>query len=351
MAIDSVPWFVEQPGVPHPSSSARLLAYVATGGQRGVIGAGSLAVLPSAVPGGQVVVRPGTAVIPSNYAGASQESYMVRNRTQTTLPVPASGSSGTKHYAVIVRIDDTGMAGSAPSNPEAYDYARIELMETTLANRVDVRDLDFPAIMLARIDVPASTGTITKAMIHDYRHIAMAREESVIFPRPILGTDPGAALSLTNKRPYPVGEFWPNVGGTYDGGHYRADVPDWATRVQITAHWNSVRIAPGNSWGQFWVAYGDDAASESPTHATQAFQYDAVGAAGVYRTNFIAIDEVELPASMRGRLLDLVLRANVNAAATAGNVSLDGLSGVSLGLRFLERPDTDLQPDMGEPNT
>jgi len=348
VALDNVPWFLEQPGVAHPSSSARTVAWAATGGERGVIGAASLGVVAQSVPAGSVQVRPGGAVIPSTYAGAAQESYVVRNRTSTNVTIRPTGSGGGRHDAVICRIDDTGMAGAAPATPQTYDYAKLTVIEGVSASLTDVTSLNlgYPAIMLARIDIPASTGAITKAMITDVRHVAMSREETVRFVRPLIAADnTGLDLKLNSKSAYPAGEWWPNVGGEDDGGLWYADVPAWATRMQITAEWLGVRHAAGNTFGAVWIAYGPGAGSATPTTYTQAYQYDTTGSTNVYRSNLIVADEVALPASMRGVRLPIVLRGNVASASTAGLTSLDGMSGLVIEARFLERPDTDLQAD------
>lgn len=349
MALDNVPWLLEQVGVAHPSSAARALAWAATGGQRGVIGPTSLGVVAQNVPNGTVQVRPGGAVLPSNYSGGAQESYIARNRTATNVAIRATGSSGKRSDAVILRIDDTGKAGQAPSNIQAYDYTKLAVIEGVSGSLSDTDSLGlaYPAILLARIDIPASTGTITSAMIKDMRHIAMARSEDVIQIRPMIQADSvGNDLVLTGTDLYPDGEWWPNTGGRDNNGIWYIDVPKWATRAQIRAEWLSVYTPTKSGQGQVWVTYGPGAGSPTPTYYTQAFGWDADESASGYRQNLIATQDVSIPAAMRGSVQPFVLRGNRgNDSSKPGRIRLDWISGVTLSVRFLERPDTDLQAD------
>ncbi|WP_291280004.1 hypothetical protein [Galactobacter sp.] len=349
MAMDNVPWLVEEAGVAHPSSSARTLAWAATGGQRGVIGSASMAVVPTSVPGPNVMVKAGGAVIPSTYAGAKQETYIVRNRTATTLPIAATGSAGGRTDAIIARIDDTGMTGVHPDDVQAYDYAKVEVIQGVSAGVTDVDQLGlaYPAVLLAKVKLPASTGTVTAAMITDLRKIALAREETVQYPRPLVkGDNTGNDLVLTSTQSYPKGEWWPNTGGEDDDGLQYVDCPRWATRMQIRAEWLSVKMPKGSSWGSVWVSWGPGAGSSTPTRSTQAFRWDADSASS-QRVTLTVVDEVYIPAALRGTRIAFVLRGNRMPVANEIIAApfLDAVSGINLEVRFLERPDTDDQAD------
>lgn len=346
--LDNVPWLVEQPGVSHPSSSARTLAWAATRGERGVSSAGSLAVVAQTVPGPTVQVRAGGAVIPSTYPGAAQESYIVRNRTPTDVTIRATGSGGKRSDAVVLRIDDTGKAGQAPPDVQSYDYAKLTVIEGVSASLTDTDSLNlpYPAILLARIDIPVSTGTITAAMIKDQRHIALARSKDVIYPRPTVGSDPATALKLTGTQLFPDGEWWPNVGGPANDGVYWLDIPKWCTRMQIRGEWLSVST-PTQSWlGMVWLTWGPGALTEKPLYYTQGFQWDADESGSGYRQNLIVHDEVGVPAALRGTRQPVTFRGNrVNKAGKAGRLTLTATSGTTLSVRYLERPDSDLTAD------
>jgi hypothetical protein len=349
MAMDNVPWLVEEAGVQHSSSAARTLLWVATGGERGVIGASSMAVVPTSVPGPQVQVKPGGATVPSTYPGAAQESYSLRNRTATNVPIRATGSSGGRTDAIIARVDDTGLTGIHPADVQSYEYAKIQVIEGVASGltEVDALNLSYPAVLLAKVTLPASTGTVTKAMITDLRHIAVSREETVVFPRALIASDnEGSDLVLNSAQAYPDGEWWPNAGGPANNGAYYIDIPKWATRMQIRAEWLSVLMSPNAGTGGVWVTYGPNAGNTTPSYYTQAFRWDASKNSDTYRTNLFVMQEVSVPAALRGSTQPFVMRGARSAGSTAaGRIKLDALSGVNLEVRFLERPDTDLQAD------
>jgi hypothetical protein len=348
MAMDLAAWLMEQPGVKHPSSAARTLAWAATSGERGVVGASSLGVVAQNVPNGTVQVRPGPAVIPSNYAGTSYESYILRNRTPTNLTINPTGSGGGRSDAVIARVDDTGLQGQPPADLDTYAFAKVQVIQGVSASLTDSDSLNlaYPSILLARIDIPASTGTITKAMIKDMRHIALAREEWFIDPHPAVSSDPATDLRLTSTSAYPDGEWFPNIGGPTNNGVFYIDIPKWATRMQIRAEWISVQTPPKSWYGHLWVAWGPGAQSGSPQYYTQAFQWDADEGASTYRQNLLVHDEVSVPAALRGSRQPLTFRGRrVDKSGYTGRLALTATSGIVLQVRFLERPDTDLVAD------
>ena len=348
MAHDLVPFFLEQPGVDHPSSSARTVAWAASGGQRGVVGSSSYGVVAQNVPGGSVQVRPGAAVIPSTYPGALCESYVTRNRSATNVPIRATGSGGGRTDAIIVRIDDTGQAGQTPADLSTYEFSRLQVIEgvSSALSDTDGLNLAYPALLLATVTLPASTGTVTAAMVKDRRRIALARSDEDVFPRPTVSSDPATALSLTSTSLFPDGEWWPNVGGPLNDGVFWIDIPKWCTRMQLRGEWLSVRTPTGTWCGQVWLAWGPDAKTDKPKYTTQGFQWDADETAGTYRQNLIVHDEVAVPAALRGTRQPVTFRGNrVNAAGKNGRLTLTATSGTVFSVKFLERPETDLVAD------
>lgn len=349
--MDNVPFIVEQAGVQHSSSVVRNMIWASTGGQRGVIGPGSLAVVAQNVPTGSVQVRAGVAVLPSNYPGSAMESYVARNRSATNVTINPTGSSGGRTDAIILKIQDTGKAGQTPADIQNFDYAKLDVIQGVSAglNDTDALNLTYPAILLATVTLPANTGTVTNAMIKDHRHIALAREESVIYPRPIISKDPSTALGLTGMQDYPDGEHWPNVGGQNNDGVFWIDIPKWATKMQLTADFLSVVIPPKSGWGGFWVTWGPGAMTETPQYASQYAAWDASENSSTYRANFTSKQELSIPAALRGTRQPFVMRGNRSASSNnstyPGRIKLDANSGVCLSVRFLERPDTDLAAD------
>jgi hypothetical protein len=319
--------------------------WAATGGQRGVIGAASMVVVPTAVPGPQVQVKTGGCVVPSTYPGAAQESYSMRNRTATNVSIKATGSSGGRTDAIIARVDDTGLTGIHPSDVQSYDYAKIQVIEGVSSGltEVDALNLAYPAVLLAKVTLPASTGTVTKAMITDLRHIAMSRKDTTRLVRPLINADDtGYKLELNAAASY---EVFPNVDNAGGDGKWMVDIPKWATRMQITGEWLSVNVPPDSGYGYFAISYGPNAFNAAPDHQTQSYGWNADEKSTGYCQDFKVADEVPIPSAWRGTRQPFVFRGKRGDNTRTGKLYMTGTSGVILDIEWLERPDTDLQAD------
>lgn len=342
MALDKTPWAIGG-GASHSVEVARLLAYASTSGAEGIVEPASLRVQAQATPGPSVRVAPGAALLRSRYAGAAQQTYVLRNASQTTVAVAATGSAGGRTDLVVVRVLDPQYEGQAPADPDAFDYSRLEIIQGVPAGTSGVASLglSYPAIALARITVPANTGTITSAMITDLREVAIPRVVEKVFPRPTVTQDSG--LVLNSRAAFPAGEWFPNAGGQENNGAYHADIPEWATRMQIRMEWLGVRYFPNAGYGLCWVSYGPGGGGVTPTMYTQSFQWDASGSSQTQRNNWVVHDEVPIPASLRGTRTAFVGRANKtspNNASYNGVVDLNATSGMVFSVRFLEVADS-----------
>ncbi|WP_152666870.1 hypothetical protein [Arthrobacter sp. YC-RL1] len=330
MALDLTPWMIGG-GAVHSVEVARLLAYAATSGAEGVVEPASLAVKAQSTPNGTVAVRPGAALILNRYAGGSQQTYVLRNPSSTSVTIPATGSTGGRTDAIIAQVLDPQYEGAAPADPVTFNYARLERIASVPGNlnSIEQLGLSYPAILLAKITIPASTGTITNAMITDLRDVALPRTRDVWRPRPNVVAD-----KETLKAAGTDGEYFPNAGG-----EQTIPIPKWATRVQIRATWMGVRLEPGTNWGEIWAEFGPYLRPSTRRHSTQRYTWDGSSAGGVSRQPWIVEDDVYIPADIRGTDQIFVMKARYGSAGGAWTVSMDGMSGVSLSLRFLEAAD------------
>lgn len=341
--IDPVPWLVN--GFEHSDGVARSLAYVAASGNEGITKSGDLRVMAQATPNGSVRVLAGTAAMLNKYAGGSGEMYLGKNNSSTNVTISPTSSTGGRTDLVIMRILDPNKEGNFPSKPDEFDVTRLNVIQGVSSNitSVDSLDLPYPAIALAKIKIPASTATITSAMITDLREMANPRTSNVIETRPLwAGDNIGTRLELHSRTPYPAGEWWPNAGGATGTGAYHVDIPKWATRMQISMEWLGVRYAANAGWGQAWISYGPNAGIPSPPHYTQAYNWDS-NESNTYRTNIKVAQEVTIPAAWRGTTQPFVGRGTkLNpASGYPGMVELDTGSGMTFEVRFLEIPDMD----------
>lgn len=318
--LDPVPWVVA--GGKHSAAVARSVLYNATGGNEGITAPNDLQVRALPTPGGAVRIMPGGSTILNRYPGGDQQSYGARNITATDLDVPATGSAGGRVDYVVQRIDDPEFGGQTPADPTAGPYVRFELVSS-------VANLTYPAIVLARLDIPASTATVTQAMITDLRRMANPRSLEVLRAAPTVTGDSGLTLSATAT----TGEWFPN-----SGGNQLIEVPEWAVRAQIRAEWiGVVYSAPGDANTRYWVEFGPYS-SPSRERATQKFATNATyETGGIFRNNWILANDVYVPPAYRGTTQGFTMYAQ-KVSGTA-DVAFDALGGVSLSVKFLEQPE------------
>ena len=170
----AAPWFVGG-GAVHDAITARLLANAATGDSQGVVASGHYQVLPLSVPGPQIRILPGAGVLrAAPYTGGSFQSYMTRRAVETVLGITATGSAAGRSDLVIQRIDDPQFGGTlSPTSPTAiFDPFVIIPGVPAGTTQASELGLPYPAIALARIDLPASTGTVLASHIRDLRRLA-----------------------------------------------------------------------------------------------------------------------------------------------------------------------------------
>lgn len=335
MPLDPVPWFVGG-GAEHSPEVARTLAYAATGGKQGIISAGDLKVTPTSVPGGNVQVTVGSAVIPSRNATGRNQSYIARMNTAETVAVAPTSSSGKRSDLVVIQIEDPWVSGEPwqnPTDPKVGPYVFTRVISNVPAGTTDLNDVSGysgrTAITLARIDIPASTGTITSSMITDLRDLAAPRSERQIVKGTIDGTR--VTLSNTSWKAWPIK---PITG---------VKIPSWATHAVIRVD-HTVRFVSGQAYAQFQGFLGPAGQQDSTTlFADQLI--DSTGNVGEYRQPFIVPSDGQwpIPSSLRGKAAQFSFRAK-GASTANGETNNYGVIGSSVedyyfaDITFLERP-------------
>ena len=264
MTFEGVPWAIGG-GAEVPVEAGRLVAYAATGGADGVSVAGDLKVLPLAVPGSSVRVMKGSATMPSRAAGTDQQSYAVRNLSEDLVAITATGSGAGRSDMVIVRVEDSTIAGepwATPADPINGPYVFPRVLEGVPASAIvsnqAARDYletqGFTAIPLAGVTLPVSTGTVDASMISDLRNLARPRTD--IIP----------------AHPAPPVPSWLTTAGVdvvWPGGGPTVDVPDWATHADVTVLIGGAVVGvgyPANGWTHI-------AATGYPTVRTSGTQH------------------------------------------------------------------------------
>lgn len=288
------PWAIGN-GAEHQVEVARQQTFDATGGAEGVSRPGNLKVQPLSVPGTKVRVAPGGALLVNRYPGGDGQSYTVRNDAQVEVDVSATGSGGRRSDLVVARVLDPQYEGQPPTDPDDFDYARVEVIQGVSSSTKTARDLNlnYPAIALARIDLPASTGTVQSSHITDLRELAQPRRS---FEVRTYALGVGDEDRLDASTAPPDGEVWPNAAVlAWDPGIW---VPEWATRMRIVCTWAGIRQPPGYARANVWVQVGGYSAP--PETRTQVVRYEASNSQNPERTMALVADEVAVLAAHRG---------------------------------------------------
>lgn len=326
---DPTPWVVTDADI--SPEMARLVAYTASGGAEGIIEPPDLRVRALSTPGNRVRVAPGGALLRNRYSGGGQQTYALRNAVQHESPIiTATGSSGGRTDLVVARVLDPNYEGSAPPDPNDFQYARTEIIEGVPSNTRSALDLNlnFPAIALARINIPSSTATITNSMITDLRHVANPRKDRQLIVRPLYRDE-----EFRLNRLSPNSQQWPNL----DLGDLR--IPEWAERVRILATWAGVYLdrAGGPSHGRIWVRFGSSEDPEGFDTQHTSWGKDTGENIGDVRETWIGGEDKGIPSRLRGQTKQIRMRGRVNTETTGiSRPVLDWLSVVSLDVEFYE---------------
>lgn len=248
-----VPWFIGSNGAVHPPEVLRALSFFALNGGEGVGGAGHLKVSALAVPSGQVQVAPGVVGIRNRYPNATFQTYLDRYPNTTTVTINPTDSTGSRSDLLVARVSDPDFAGPVPADPVNGPYGYIEVIPGVPSSTTRALDLNlnYPAVEIARIDLPSNTGTVTNAHITNLRKLANPRRERQIYNVEIT---PGQELTSSTLVDWP--SQYPTV-----------TVPEWANKAIVRFDTLVGHQSP-NVNGVFQVVLGASMA------ASQSFNFD-----------------------------------------------------------------------------
>lgn len=325
MTWDPTPWALEG-GARISAAVGRLLAYASTSGAEGIVEPKDLKVTATPTPGSQVRVAPGAALIRNRYAGGGQQTYVVRNPTTDLKSVTKTPSGGGRSDLVVARVEDPQYGGAIPSNPVTYQYVTTHIIEGVPAGTSkasQVASIDYPAVALARIDIPANTQTITNAMITDLRKVALPRKERHLFTYNLEGSTVYALDST-------IEQFWPQ----FPEAIWRVDVPEWATEAKMVATWGGVRVSRSAATGVIYSRLGFGDLQARTQDQKWALDFSAL-AGEEMRESWVAGDDIAVPEEMRGT--NQAVRLLGRRIAAGGPPRLDNASSIMLDVEFVEK--------------
>lgn len=329
MALEMDSWAVT--GAQSSARIARLMHQSGTASGNGVVDTGHLQVLPLEVPGGGVRILAGGATV----LGAEQEfqgSYFAYNVGTDTVSISPTGSGGGRTDMIVLRVEDPNIDGT----PWSHDVTTDPVYYFRVIEGVSPTATEPPpgmtAVALARVNIPASTGTITAGMITDIRQSANPRRHRELRTQVGQGLEDGRFDMLDAKSGY---ERWPQH-------EWFVTIPTWATQAQIIGQWmNTWYPGPSQLTGRDalgWVRVGlrgndDDIASVY----TQSVMYNAnpTNVNNGYRVNIGNAGQVNIPASMRGQTV-IVRMYGLAHEDSVHYLVADGWSNFSVDIEFRE---------------
>lgn len=327
MAWDTNP-FVD--GILLKNEHLRRGLYLASPAQ-GIAGVGDLKVRQLSVAGNGFRVMPGGAAVYNKYVTPIRQSYAVGMSAETIFPsgsMPASVGSPRNHLiAVTVGDPQYGNSGhpwmpAGPlPDPATFEYVRTWLFQNVPAG-ADQDWLDanfaFPGLALARLEVPASTTTITDAMIKDVREMANPHSKDVQWSVSATVADPLGGTAG-------VYEYWP------DNSQVLVKIPKWASYAYIDGSVNGFQ--------------------DSSSDATKAEMRIGSAAMNVYTptTKYSAIiagrasvnigGRIFIPEAYRGTSQNFQISATPQDAASVNDLTTDAWTNCQVHIRFTEEPD------------
>lgn len=315
---DNAIWAVTGPE--HDARMARELAWIATGGQTGIVGPESCEVLAQPTPNGTVRIMPGGFSIAATsqsaaigYTSAPWQSYMRALYSPLTVEISPQGSSGTRHDVVGIVVDDPEFEGTSP-DPESHNYWRAHVVQNAGASATrpeHFASLGRPFIPLARVSIPSSTATINNDMITDLRFMAVSRSQTVDMPEIVNDQDASIVIGPSQSSYMAVHE---TAGFT---------IPQWATNAKVSLNIGPVHTVNGaaNGWFRFRFLGGGGWTSA----ATRWIQPSTVGVEGAAPRFYLhSSGDVNLAVGSGGQDRSVELQVRRSEPARDGNFIIPG---------------------------
>lgn len=292
-------------GAQSSARTARLQLQSASRSGNGVVEATDMEVRELAVPGSSVRATAGAAVALGQEM-AFQGSYYAFNVGEADVPITPTGSGAGRSDLVILRVEDPNISGTSWN----HDVATDPIYYFRVLQGVDPSTTTVPAgttgVALARIDIPASTATITQDMITDVREMVSPRTETVLLMQ--RGSDDPDLGG--NIRDY--FENWPDLV-------WQVRIPEWATEVQLEGEWINCGFFPADqvntggsadARGNVRVAIGFGAGGGPTDLQTpmSPYNFNQFSPTNGYRVIIGAGGTLSVPASMRGELANVRLQ-------------------------------------------
>ncbi|MET8746305.1 hypothetical protein [Streptomyces sp. NPDC004728] len=308
MALFPVPILTN--GATHSAQQFRMMVRDLVSGAEGITQGTDLKVTQLATPGTSVQVGDGSGVVRGRVS-AFQGTYSVCNIGAATVPIAATGGTARSDM-VILRVEDPEYEGTL--NPVVDQINYFQVISNVSSSATTIPD-GRTGIPLARIDIPASTSTITNAMIKDIRQVAAPRRESRLW------TQSPTALSTEITGSAGAFSYFTTAAG------WTIAVPSWASTVRITITTSQLRYSTAPYYGGLRATFG-------ASLTVQPVNLDD-NQTGIRRGTVAAGDTLTIPDTYRGTSQLLRLQA-AGYSGNTGKVGVDGSTTIIAQVEFEE---------------
>lgn len=300
-------------GATHSAQTFRMLVRDLARGNEGITQGDDLKVTQRATPGGGVSISDGSGVVRGR-ANTFQGSYAVCNiGADTSVNITATGGTGRSDM-VILRVEDPEYEGTL--NPATDAIAYFQVISGVSSSATAIPD-GRTGIPLARIDIPASTSTITNAMITDLRKVANPRRD----------------FTQQTQSPTGLSTDISGTSGTFSNFSTAAGwsiaVPDWATTAILNLQVGQIRYNTAAFFGQIRATFGSSL-------TVQAVNLDD-NQSGTRRGTVVFGDTLTIPSAYRGTTQTLRVQA-CGLTGNTGKVGVDASTTLIASIQFVEAP-------------
>ncbi|MBD3550896.1 hypothetical protein [Streptomyces sp. SP18CM02] len=310
MALFPVPILTN--GATHSAQQFRMMVRDLVSGAEGITQGTDLKVTQLSTPGASVQVGDGSGVVRGRVS-AFQGTYSVCNIGSDTVGISSTGGS-PRSDMLILRVEDPEYEGSL--NPAIDQINYFQIISNVSSSATTIPD-GRTGIPLARIDIPASTSTITNAMIKDLRQIANPRKESQLLTQSPSGqsTVIGASTAFS---------YFSTAPG------WTIAIPDWATTARIKIDVVPLRFSVNNYFGSVRATFGSSLTLQETT-------LDDNQGTGVRRVGTIVADTLTIPSAYRGTS-QLLRVQGAGSSGNAGRIQVDSGTALAADVEFTEAP-------------
>ncbi|PZT71498.1 hypothetical protein [Streptomyces sp. AC1-42T] len=300
-------------GATHSAQTFRMMIRDLARGSEGVTEGNDLKVTPLTVPAGGVLVGDGSGIVRGR-AAAWQGHYTAYNIGTAPVNIAPTGATARTDM-VLLRVLDPEYEGNRDpaSDPVVFFDVASGVSSTATAPPAG-----YSAIPLARINMPANTGTITAAMITDLRRICNPRKDRTLY-----SAFPGAASDLT----YSDNKWhnWPAAAG------WNISVPSWAVSAKVMVTIAGLRMTKADVYAKMQTVLGTGSAA---VLGEDTFIDDDQGT-GTRRNTVVLGDNLGVPTAMRGTTQRLALQTYMYKSPT-GDLRVDAGTSIFADVEFTE---------------